>query len=188
MSSSIPPAGRGFVSSIRSSSPIAALAAAAGVLAILAVQLFASLIVSTVTSLASPSSGGLDDILYRWMFALRSIFLVILPFVAGVFVSLWAIAPIIRLRGVLSAIVRALLATAIGAAGILVIAVGSALLSVLGAIRPFGGGPSPARLAGSMWSAVVDSLGSALSSGITYAPVVVLVVVLLWVLLRRRSL
>jgi len=172
---------------------VTALIAAVGVFAVLVAQGILLTLVSTITYVDALGAGSLSDVapIYGglWLELLRSTAFVSLPLAAGVFVSFWLIAPIQGGHRLLRLVLRSLLATAVGAALVIAVAV---LLAFAGALTGANlTGYAFPGLGGAFRAvqfAVLQGVIVALRSFVLSAPVVVLAALALRDRLRRPAL
>ena len=117
-----------------------------------------------------------DDFTPWQPYFVESFVSVTLPYALGVFLSLWLIAPLAGELSVRFVIMRGLLASAVGSVLVLIVAIGTGFVTMIGFgfdIRGFA-------------HSVIVAIGTAVNLFIYTTPVVVLAAVLLWLWLREH--
>ena len=166
---------------------LAATAAATIVLGTQVVQQLLTTAVNAGLALSQSNSEVLLPLLfpaYLW-----GLILGVLPFVVGVFLSLWLLAPVAAELHIAHAITRSLLAAAAGSVVLFLVQLMSALFqnfdASAGQVFGFAAGFVNTVSANGDW-AFSNAIYFALSTGIQLIPLTVLAGVLLWVWLRAH--
>ncbi|HEU4808032.1 MAG TPA: hypothetical protein VFT01_07195 [Homoserinimonas sp.] len=159
--------------------------AAVGVAAVLFVQ---DLIGSVSWLLVGYSQAEYNNDMYLGHFWLTIAFgiLILLAFAAGVGVSLWRFAPVTRELAPTAVVVRGLLAAAVGGVVVFVVQLGFEMIGPMSGAGPLFGHAFPWPDLGSTVQAVSMALQAAIGALVRQAPVVVLVVVLIWIWLGKH--
>ncbi len=163
------------------------LAAASAALIVLGVQLVQqvlnSLLYSGVMIAQGMAPGGIFAVV--WGFAFGS-----LPFIVGVFLSLWLLAPVAAELRLAHVITRSLLATAVGAVLVFVVMVIGSLFSNFAEssswVFGWASGLISTVSSNAGW-AFSSALLGALSTAINFFPLTVLAGILLWMWLREHT-
>lgn len=161
-------------------------AAAAVTAAAVAAWLFLTNLISNLIGLITVSSApGLYDIdygAYLWGDFLTRLFVFVLPITLGIFLSLWAVAPISEVLGLGHVITRSVLAVGIGATLHFVFKTIADVIGALSTDRPLFSNsfPEVSYNGPGIVFVITQVLQSALTSFVGLLPLVVLAGILLW--------
>jgi len=112
--------------------------------------------------------------------------LTLLLFAGGVFLSLWVIAPILSTLTLKQALLRGLLAAAVGAALVLLFSLAMNLIGPFSGAGPLLGNAFPWPSSAGTIQAFTMSLQTGIGALVRQAPVVMLVVVVAWLWLQKH--
>lgn len=172
---------------LRRRGAVPALLAATGVLAALLVQGVLLGLINTMTLAGMP--GAPSSLGYLWAGQLQGALTNALPLAVGVLLSLWLLAPIVPELRLVHVVLRALLATAVGALLVVAVAVIVGFLGSLAGLNFFSASfPDLAGPLRSSWFAVLQGVTGAFRAFVVNSPIVVLAAVLLWGWPRRHPL
>lgn len=168
----------------RNRAAVAALVAFA-----VAIVLFVQDLIGTMSSTLVGFS--LDDVAsgyfgVMWQQLLGYGLLMFFLFAAGVFLSLWLLAPVSPSLTIMQALLRGLLAAAIGAVVVLVVNLGLGMIGPMSGAGTLFGNAFPWPGLGGTVQAATMALQVGIGAFVRQAPVVVLVVVLTWLWLQKH--